>query len=172
MSLKRYKILGIIIIFILCFPFHFLYELLPNPIFSFFFPVNESIWEHMKLLFTPFILYTSFEYLLIKKEENNFWLQLGITPIIAIFAYLIIYLPIYSIIGENMFFNIGLLLIIIALEQWISYQLSISKNCKWQKVLGIVTVFTTLATFIYLTYFPPKIPLFLDTQTNTYGIEK
>lgn len=45
MNLKKIKILAVIGIFILSFLSHFAYEIFPNIIFSFIFPVNESIWE-------------------------------------------------------------------------------------------------------------------------------
>ena len=32
---------------------HFLYTLFPSPVTAFFAPVNESLWEHIKLLFWP-----------------------------------------------------------------------------------------------------------------------
>ena len=70
MTLKNYKMVGAILIFLLCFPFHSLYDWLPNSLFSLFFPVNESIWEHMKLLFTPFVVYTIIEYLFLRKYEK------------------------------------------------------------------------------------------------------
>ena len=35
---------------------HFLYDLFPNPLTAIFAPVNESVWEHLKLLFYPTLL--------------------------------------------------------------------------------------------------------------------
>lgn len=35
---------------------HFLYELAPVPLVGLFAPVNESVWEHLKLLYWPFLL--------------------------------------------------------------------------------------------------------------------
>ena len=34
---------------------HFVYELCPLPIVGLFAPVNESVWEHLKLFFWPFL---------------------------------------------------------------------------------------------------------------------
>ena len=34
---------------------HFLYDLWPNALTSVFAPVNESVWEHLKLLYWPFL---------------------------------------------------------------------------------------------------------------------
>ena len=35
---------------------HFLYDLWPNPLTAVFAPVNESVWEHLKLLYAPFLV--------------------------------------------------------------------------------------------------------------------
>lgn len=35
---------------------HFLYDLLPNPLTALIAPVNESVWEHLKLLYYPTLL--------------------------------------------------------------------------------------------------------------------
>ena len=34
---------------------HFLYDLWPNPLTAVFAPVSESVWEHLKLLYWPFL---------------------------------------------------------------------------------------------------------------------
>ena len=34
---------------------HFLYDWLPNPLTALIAPVNESVWEHLKLLFWPYL---------------------------------------------------------------------------------------------------------------------
>ena len=39
---------------------HFVYQWLPLPLVSLFFPINESIWEHLKLLFWPLLLAGAF----------------------------------------------------------------------------------------------------------------
>ncbi len=47
---------------------HFLYELCPNPLFALIAPVNESVWEHLKLLFWPFLAASWF---LVKKAGGS-----------------------------------------------------------------------------------------------------
>ena len=34
---------------------HFLYDVWPNPLTAVLAPVNESVWEHLKLLYWPFL---------------------------------------------------------------------------------------------------------------------
>ena len=173
MSLKAIKIIGFFVIFLLCFPFHFLYDWLPNSLFSIFFPVNESIWEHMKLIYTSFIFYGIFDYLLLKKNKidfNNFLIQLFLIPIIAIFIYLIIFIPIYKMIGENMIISIGLLAIVILIEQILSYFILQYKQIKYQNIIGIVGIILVYIIFGYLTYKPIENYIFYDTVKGKYGI--
>ena len=173
MSLKAIKIIGFFVIFLLCFPFHFLYDWLPNSLFSIFFPVNESIWEHMKLIYTSFIFYGIFDYLLLKKNKinfNNFLIQLFLMPIIVIFIYLIIFIPIYKMIGENMIISIGLLAIVILIEQILSYFILQYKEIKYQNIIGIVGIILVYIIFGYLTYKPIENYIFYDTVKGKYGI--
>ena len=173
MSLKTIKIIGFFVIFLLCFPFHFLYDWLPNSLFSIFFPANESIWEHMKLIYTSFVFYGIFDYILLRKNKinfNNFLIQLFLIPIIAIFIYLIIFIPIYKIIGENMIISIGLLAVVILIEQIFSYFILQYKEIKYQNIIGIIGIILVYIIFGYLTYKPIENYIFYDTVKDKYGI--
>lgn len=174
MNLKKIKIIGIIVIFLLTVLFHFLYDLFPNIIFSFFFPVNESIWEHMKLLYTGIIVWSILEYYILKKKNikvNNFIYQTFLTAFSSIPLYLIIYLPLYSLFGENMFISIGLLLLVIIVEEIFSYYLlkDDTKEKLFNKI-SIVLIILFFMVFIALTYNPPKNYIFYDIKHHGYGI--
>lgn len=172
MNLKAIKIIGFFVIFLLCFPFHFLYDWLPNSLFSIFFPVNESIWEHMKLIYTSFVFYGIFDYILLRKNKinfNNFLIQLFLIPIIAIFIYLIIFIPIYKMIGENMIVSIGLLAVVILIEQIFSYFILQYKEIKYQNIIGIIGIILVYIIFGYLTYKPIENYIFYDTVKDKYG---
>ncbi len=174
MNLKKIKIVGTIAIFLLAFLYHFLYNWLPNPIFSILFPVNESIWEHMKLLYTGILSWGVIEIIILKKNNikyNNYIYQLFITAITSIPIYLIIYLPIYNKIGEKLIISIIILFIVIALEQILSYYLLIKKQDKniLNKIsLSLIILFYMV--LLNLTYDPPKNYIFYDTLNNKYGI--
>ena len=173
MSLKVVKILGLFLIFLLCFPLHFIYDFLPNTLFSIFVPVNESIWEHMKLIFTSYVFYGIFDYLLLKKNKisfNNFLLQLFLIPIVGIILYLLIFIPIYNNFGENMLISIGLLFLIIIFEQVLSYYFLRFKEIKYQNIIGIVGIIITYIIFGYLTYNPVENYIFFDISNSKYGI--
>lgn len=173
MSLKIVKTLGLFLIFLLCFPLHFIYDFLPNTLFSIFVPVNESIWEHMKLIFTSYVFYGIFDYLLLKKNKisfNNFLLQLFLIPIVGIILYLLIFIPIYNNFGENMLISIGLLFLVIIFEQVLSYYFLRFKEIKYQNIIGIVGIIITYIIFGYLTYNPVENYIFFDISNSKYGI--
>lgn len=175
MNLKKIKIIAVIGIFIISFISHFAYELLPNIIFSFIFPVNESIWEHMKIIFTSTLLYGIIDYILLKKyniKYNNFPFQLYFTALSAIPIYLVIYLPLYKLLGENMFISISLLLLVYILQQIISYNILKEKNIKLLNTLIVPIILLSYLGFIYLTYNPIHNYLFYDKQKEKYGIDE
>ena len=173
MTLKKVKIISTIGIFLLCFLFHFLYEWFPNSLFAILFPVNESIWEHMKLLFSGICFYAIIDYIILVKskiEFNNFFLNLFITGITSIPIYLSLFLPIYHFIGENMIVSITLLFIVILISQIISYIILKKESYKILNYLSFILIIVTYIIFGYLTYNPIHNHLFLDKQKNVYGI--
>ena len=175
LNLKNTRIISVFGIFLISFFSHFAYEILPNPLFSFLFPVNESIWEHMKILFTSSILYGIIDYIILKKNNinyNNYPFQLWFTSLIIIPIYLAIYLPLYNLIGESLIISITLLFIVYIIKEIISYNILKSNNIKILNTIAIPIIILIYIIFIYLTYYPPHNYIFIDTTTNTYGIEK
>ena len=132
--MKKIKIIGVFLIFIFSFVSHFMYEWFPNTLFSILFPVNESIWEHMKLIVTPVLIFSLIEYIVYKRKNisyNNFILSYAISMILGIIIYLMIYLPIDYIFGHSMIFAISLLFVIFIIvggdalsTQWLNYCLN------------------------------------------------
>lgn len=54
---RRYQWLGLVVISLLSIPLHFTYEWLgQQAIIGLFTPTNESIWEHLKLIYWPIVL--------------------------------------------------------------------------------------------------------------------
>lgn len=173
--LKKTRIYAVIGIFILSFICHFIFDLFPNILFSIFFPVNESIWEHMKIIFSATIIYSFIDKLILKKKNvkyNNFYLQLFISSFFGIIIYLIIYLPIYNIINENIFVSISLLLIVYIIMQYISYKIMTLKDLNIPSYIFCILIILVYFIFAYLTYKPINNYIFYDTKNEVYGIKK
>ena len=174
MNLKKAKIISVIGIFILCFIFHFVYEFLPSTITAIFFPVNESIWEHQKLIFTSVVMYGIIDYIILTKfniKFNNFFLSLFISAFTIVPIFLMIYLPFFYKIGPKMFLNIGVMLIAIIISQVISYYILKTKNNYYYlNIISFILIIICYIVFAYLTYNPIKTELFFDTEEEKYGL--
>ena len=173
--MKKIKIIGVIVTFLLTVLYHFLYKWFPNPIFEIFFPVNESIWEHMKLLYSGILTFNIIEYIIYRKKNintNNFFTVTFLMMITSIILYLIIYLPLYDMFGENMIISISLLVIVIILEQIFSYYLlNYGKENKLLNKISIILIILGYVTLLSLTINPPRNYIFYDIVEHKYGVD-
>lgn len=173
MDLKWIKVIAVFGIFILCFPFHFMYDFFSNTLFSIFFPVNESVFEHMKMLFSAIIVYGIFDFMFLKffhQKRDNFLASLFVSASLSIPIFLIIYLPFYYLIGENMPLNLICLFIAIGISQIISYLVLKKDNLIKLNVVSVVGIVLVYIIFGFLTYYPPIFDLFYDPLNEKYGI--
>ena len=70
----RTPVIGFLFTAILGTLLHFAFDLLGSlPVVALFAPVNESIFEHMKLLFVPLFVFSLLEYLFAKEKQPCFW---------------------------------------------------------------------------------------------------
>ena len=173
MTLKRSRFISTIGIFLLCFLFHFIYSWIPSSLTAIFFPVNESIWEHMKLLFSAVVFYGIIDYIILQKfkiKYNNFFTALFVSALTIIPIYLSLFLPVYHKIGENMVITIGIMLVAIIISQVISYYILKAKDFDKLNIVSLILIIISYIIFAYLTYYPIKNELFFDTQEEKYGI--
>ena len=174
MNFKKWKIISPIILFILCSITHFGYNLFPNFITSIIFPVNESIFEHMKMIYTSVLLFSLIEYL-INKKRNWHINNLGINPFISgitnIASFLMLYLPSRLILNENMIFTFIILFISNIITAFVSYKILSIKQFMDNKI-GLVLTFLLYIPFAYFTYNPPHNSIFYDPKEELYGIPK
>lgn len=171
MNKKKFIIFSTITIFILNVISHFVYNIFPNFITSLFFPVNESIMEHMKMIYTSYFIFNIILYFVKKKDLNNYPLNFLITSLFNIFIFLIIYLPIFNIFGENLIFTMILLIITIFISSILSYKILTSNKNTDLNILSIIISILVYISFMYFTYFPPEYYLWYDYNTKTYGIK-
>lgn len=173
MTLKRIKIISVIGTFLLCFLIHFLYTWFPNTLFSIFFPINESIWEHMKMLFTGILSFGIIEYILLNKYNikfNNFIFSKFIEALLSIPIYLLIFLPFYYRFGEKMPVIFIMMIITFSIVYFIGYKILQLKPINNINTISIILIIISYIIFGYLTYNPIKTHLFLDTKDEKYGI--
>lgn len=174
MKLKKFKLLSVFIIFLLSFITHNIYDWIPNIITSFFFPVNESIFEHMKMILTTYLIYSIIEYIYLKKKNIktlNIKSNLLLSITFNIIIFLIIYLPYYNIFGHNLISTLIIYFISILLTQLLSLKLlSSNKELFFFNKYAFVIIIIYILSFIYLTYYPLDNYIFIDKTKNKAGI--
>lgn len=134
--------------------------------------VNESVWEHLKLAFWPGVFWAVIEYRPLKNHTQNFLLAktafLYLAP-----AFIIISFYTYTgIIGRHILFvDIALFVAATVLGQAVSYKLLTRPYpLKTLNKAAVVCLVLILAAFSAFTFYPPELPLFMDSLTGSYGI--
>ena len=155
-DIKSYIIKGILFVSVLGTIFHFIYEWSgENALVGLFAPVNESIWEHTKLIFFPMLIYSYFERKYIAKSAVISGALFGVWLIISLFYT-------YSgIIGFHFAFaDISIFYISVILSFYIAFKNMVS--CKENKHSAILKILLVIMILLYIifTFYPPNIPLF------------
>lgn len=128
----------------------------------------------MKILFGSIILSGIVQKVTIKiKKENinNICFSNFLGALFSIPIFLVIFLPIYSIIGENLLVTIIIMFTVIVIAEIISYWI-IKKEDLGLENKTIFFVIIIYLVFTLLTYFPLNNTLFMDPKTSIYGINK
>lgn len=174
MSPKKLKILGAVLAFLLCFPFHFIYDKFPSFFTSIFFPVNESIWEHMKILFGSIILSGVIQKIIVISKRlnfNNICFSNFIAAISSIPIFLVLFLPIYYNFDHSLIVTLIIMFITIVISEYIAYKIMMTKDL-YQENKTILYVIIIYIIFLLLTYFPIDNSLFIDPISKTCGIAR
>lgn len=171
-SIPHWQIVGFIFTSILGTFLHFLFDLTGGSVFAALFSaVNESIWEHMKLIFYPMVLFAMIEYRAWGKEIPDFWcIKLkGITLGLVLIP--LIYYMYTGILGVNAdWFNVTIFFIAAAAAYYLETRLFTSDHsCVLGGRLAVVLLCLIAVVFTVLTFLPPRIPFFKDPLTGTYG---
>ncbi len=156
MSLKKIKIINVVFLFLLSFLWHFVYDWFPNNIFALFFPVNESIWEHMKIIYFCLFMGSILEFVLCKKNNikiNNFYIEAMVKSILGVIFYLIIFVPFYLWLGESMLISISLMLITYIFMEYIGYKILTGEEMNIN-ILPVIIIVLGCIMFVILTFYP------------------
>jgi hypothetical protein len=174
MSTLKKHIVGALFTLIVGTILHFAYEWSGrNLIVAMFTPVNESVWEHLKLLFTPILFYSVIEYFTYGKKIANF-VPIRVASIIIGMLVIIVSFYTYSgIIGSNyLAADIGTFVLGTLVAYWVSYKL-LRTECfvsQQANLLGWIVLIFLIFIVIVFTFTPPHIALFKDSASGTYGI--
>ncbi|XCP84196.1 DUF6512 family protein [Roseburia hominis] len=141
---------------------HFAYERSgSNPLVGMFAPVNESTWEHMKMLFFPMFLYVLLGWPFFSRSVPAFFRSHLAGTITGTMFVAIIFYTYTGIIGKHyLALDIATFIISVVIAFCISYRLAV-QNSRILPVALLVTLNVGLMVgFFIFTYAPPGIALF------------
>lgn len=142
-----------------------------SPVAAVFSGINESTWEHMKLLFFPLLLYALWEHTLFPHRQD-FWCVKLIGTLTGLLLIPMLYYTANGAFGKTPdWVNIGIFFVAAALvfllEGWLFSLQAIPCKHPWIPILLLTGIALLFAVF---TFSPPEIPLFRDPLTGGYGI--
>lgn len=174
MSLKKWKKISVIIIYIIAVALHFLYDFIPNNFTASFLPVNESVWEHLKMTLNAYLIFSIVEYIILKTKKiqvSNYIFSILTSSVATIIFTLVLFYPIFYTYGENVIITQIIYIISIVFGQFLSYKVMIeTKNEKTLNILASLIILLLEFFFIYLTFNPRNSEIFIDKPNNKIGI--
>ena len=150
---------------------HFVYEWTNSLWAAPFSGVNESTWEHMKLLFWPMLIFAIFESFFFKDYEH-FWCVKLKGMLLGLGSVPLIFYMYNGIIGKSPdWVNISIFFISAAISYIYETKRLNDENtsCNSPRV-SLILIFFIALCFVVFTFVTPGIELFRDPLTNTYGI--
>ena len=151
---------------------HFLYECLGESVWiAPFSGVNESTWEHMKLLFWPMFLFAIAQSLFVKEREDFWCIKLrGI--LLGLWLIPVLFYTYNGVIGKSPdWLNITFFFLSAAVSyryETKRFHSEASRRCSSRWAIFLLCVIALL--FVLFTFFTPKLGIFRDHLTDTYGI--
>jgi len=169
--LRKVKVISFFAVAALGTLLHFLYDLLGEPeVLAWLMPINESIWEHAKLLFWPYLLVAAIGAYWLYRPYPDL-VQGETVGLLAGLAVVIAGYYVYSgILGFHlMAVDISLYYAGVLVAECVSCRyLRHHPKVAWPwggLVLGILAL-----AFVALTYQPPELALFIDPESGTFGL--
>ena len=151
---------------------HFLYDWSgANPIIALISGVNESTWEHMKLLFWPMLLFTVFQSFFFRDYASFPCVKVR-SMLIGLLLIPVLFYTYNGVIGKSPdFINISIFFISAAVAYF--YEVCALNNahtaCKFPRLAPIILCAVGVM-FIIFTFNTPNWEIFRDPITNRFGI--
>ncbi len=164
---------GIPIMFILGGLFHSFYDFTGNQfILGLFFPVNESIFEHIKIAVMPVLIWWTVVYFIKKDEiEIDEWFFSALLSMVisAILVPMLYYFYTGTFGVHLMWVDILILLVALGIGQLVAAHFYKYGEAFDYKISIAIMIFI-IVLLAYWTINPPYLPIFKDGQSGTYGI--
>ena len=163
-KLYYWELSGFFFIFLTGSAWHFLYDWTGIFLISLMSPVNDSVWEHLKLGY-PTLLFALIAYFYIGKHQRFYWsvraLQMYLIPIFLV----LLFYGYTAVLGDNkLFLDILIFAVAVAASQFIGYKILHKTADPGRSIWFIPALFILLimAAFAYFTLHPLPLGIFIE----------
>ena len=158
---------------------HFVYDFFGGPVWAVFGGVNESTWEHLKLLFWPVAVFSLLEYVAYGRGMKGFLAGRLLGLLVGMASIVILFYTYSGILGYNIAV-VNILLFFVGTT--VTYIVSLlllkdpeekkggSMDMAYDDIAAAAGFAVLAALFIIFTETPPQLGLFQDPVTGGYGI--
>ena len=171
---KKWEIIGLLFTLAAGNLLHFVYEWSgKNILVAAFSAVNESTWEHMKLLAVPWILWTVVQALVLRRSKVPVLAGRAAGLLVGLVSIPLLYYGYTGVTGQNVsLVNILIFQLAVLLAFGVSWYVQDRRwfhAPAWQIAGGLVLV-SLAVLFVWWTYQTPTLPIFTDPTTGIRGI--
>lgn len=169
-KIDKWHIIGFFWIVIIGSLLHFVYEWSGNStIVGLFSPINESVWEHLKLGYFSLTFFIIIEYYFLKNLTNNYALAKVVGVIdMSIFIVLIHYTYKFIFKDSNTVIDIGSFIVGAFICQFLSSRIMKKNRPKSINTIGFFLYLLIALLFIVFTFSPPDLPIFEEAAILSY----
>ena len=140
-----------------------------SPVVALFAPVNESVWEHLKLLFFPIAVVGIAEAWWIDDIGRLVWAKLAgsLAGLLFIAAFFYTYTGALGV--ESLWADIASFAAAVALCQWLSARILTASRSLRHAAVAALLLGALAVMFMICTFQPPHLPLFHSGVGPAYG---
>lgn len=155
---------------------HFVYDWFDeNRFLAAFSAVNESTWEHMKLLFVPCLLVALVEFFAFSDAFRNFLACKAAAILLGLAGIPVLFYTLTGCLGTLPdWANITIFFVADALVCFAGYRMLTRGAMRGgaMQLVGAVLLWALLCAFVLCTYRTPHLQLFRDPVSGCYGMQR
>ena len=129
--------------------------------------VNESTWEHMKILFFPMLLFAAVQSPFFRTEFLGFWWIKLIGILAGVLAVPVLFYTANGVFGKTPdWVNILFFFIAAGIGYLLEYHLFVNDFAPARSWVAVLLLIAVAVAFIAFTFNPPRLPIFQDPLTG------
>ena len=153
---------------------HFLYQWSGESVAAApFAAVNESVWEHMKLLFWPMLLWAGAERAVLGGYSRGFWPAKALGTLLGLALIPALYYTYTGALDVSVMWVDIAIFFVAAAAAFLAETRMLARDWRCRggaRASALVLLLLLSAAFVLCTFVPSRVPLFRDPVTGFYGL--